>query len=75
VIIKKGSRDKLYELMNNSGFGVVSLYHTMIDQILQKEFPDSYFISKRILNLPVHQDADQQEIKIMVETLLRYILN
>ena len=73
IIINKGSRDQLYELMNRSGFGVVSLYHTMIDQISKKEFPNSDFISKRILNLPVHQDADQEELKNMIGTLTQLI--
>lgn len=73
ILIKTVSRDKLYEKMNDAGFGVVSLYHTMIDLIAEGEYPKSHFVAKRILNLPVHQDADLIQIKAMVKTLLEKI--
>jgi dTDP-4-amino-4,6-dideoxygalactose transaminase len=73
ILIKTVSRDKLYEKMNEAGFGVVSLYHTMIDLISESEYPISHFVAKRILNLPVHQDADAIQIKAMVKTLLQQV--
>ena len=73
ILIKTVSRDKLYEKMNGAGFGVVSLYHTMIDLIAEGEYPKSHLVAKRILNLPVHQDADPIQIKAMVTTLLEQI--
>ena len=73
ILIKTVSRDQLYEKMNEAGFGVVSLYHTMIDLIAENEYPKSHFVAKRILNLPVHQDADYIQIKAMVKTLLEEI--
>jgi dTDP-4-amino-4,6-dideoxygalactose transaminase len=73
ILIKTVSRDKLYEKMNEEGFGVVSLYHTMIDLIAESEYPKSHFVAKRILNLPVHQDADPIQIKAMVKMLLEQI--
>lgn len=57
ILISDESRDDLYFKLNDSGFGVVSLYHTLIDSIRESEFPDSHWLSRRILNLPVHQDA------------------
>lgn len=73
ILIKTVSRDRLYELMNKSGFGVVSLYHTMIDLIKESEYPKSHFVAKRILNLPVHQDVDANQIKAMAKMLLEQI--
>jgi len=73
ILIKTVSRDQLYEKMNESGFGVVSLYHTMIDVISDSEYPKSHFVSKRILNLPVHQDVGPIQIKAMVKTLLEQV--
>jgi dTDP-4-amino-4,6-dideoxygalactose transaminase len=73
ILIKTVSRDQLYEKMNEAGFGVVSLYHTMIDSIAENEYPKSHFVAKKILNLPVHQDADYIQIKAMVKTLLEEI--
>lgn len=55
--------------MNDAGFGAVSLYHTLIDQIRENEFPASHQISRRILNLPIHQDAQEEDLHEMVDCL------
>ena len=61
-------RDELYFRMNEAGFGVVSLYHQLVEEI-----DDSYDveqnISSKILNLPVHQDADRNDITKMIELM------
>jgi len=69
IIIHRGCRDDIYQAMNATGFGVVSLYHTLIGEIARPEFPDSHWVSRRILNLPVHQDASHEELTAMVEHL------
>ncbi|MCI9023872.1 MAG: DegT/DnrJ/EryC1/StrS aminotransferase family protein [Dorea sp.] len=69
VIIKRGDRDKIYEIMNEEGYGVVSLYHTMIDELRDNNYDDAEWISKHIINLPVHQDVDKNEIYNLVKTL------
>ena len=66
VLIHNTSRDKLYFTMNESGYGVVSLYHTLIQQIKAAEFSDSHWLSRRILNLPVHQDVSFKALEDMV---------
>lgn len=69
IIIKRGNRDKIYEIMNESGFGVVSLYHTMIEELRTEEHSEACWLSRHIMNLPVHQDCDDTEYKAMIETL------
>jgi dTDP-4-amino-4,6-dideoxygalactose transaminase len=69
VVIRRVSRDLLYEAMNESGFGVVSLYHTMIADLLPNEHPEAHSLAGRILNLPVHQDIDRDSLKALVERL------
>jgi len=64
----KKNRDLVYKEMNEAGFGMVSLYHTMIREINCELFPDSYDLSKHIINFPVHQDIDFIELKDMVYT-------
>jgi dTDP-4-amino-4,6-dideoxygalactose transaminase len=74
VVIASASRDELYHRMNAAGYGVTSLYHTMIDQLDPSRYPDAHWLSRRILNLPVHQDANPTQLPPMVEllaTLLR----
>lgn len=70
VLIRDKSRDELYFQLNQRGFGVVSLYHTLIDPISESEFPDSHWLSRRILNLPVHQDVDSNQLIALVAHLV-----
>lgn len=71
IIIKYGDRDRIYELMNHAGYGVVSLYHTLIRPLKNLEHNDAYELSKRILNLPVHQDVDSNRYGDMVKLLIQ----
>lgn len=73
ILVKRDVRDDLYFQMNDQGYGVVSLYHTLIGQITPQDFPDSYWLSKHILNLPVHQDASQALLTSMVKTLQKLL--
>jgi len=74
IKIKVGNRDKIYELMNQSGYGVVSLYHTLIEPLRNSEHSDALSLSKQILNLPVHQDVNSNEYENMVELLAKYCI-
>jgi len=69
VLIKNVSRDKLYEAINLGGYGVISLYHTMIEQINKEMFPVSHGLSRKIMNLPVHQDLGNKELHELVDYL------
>lgn len=61
VLVRNVSRDKLYEDLNATGVGVVSLYHTLVSAI-GDEFPASHQLERHILNLPVHQDVGPKAI-------------
>ena len=69
VIVKKGSRDRLYHSMNARGYGVVSLYHTLISQIDSETYADSHWLSQRVCNLPIHQDVTADALERMVSTM------
>lgn len=69
VVIRHGSRDAIYEEMNAAGYGVVSLYHTMIGPLRVPEYRASAALSRRILNLPVHQDVATDEYVGMMRLL------
>ncbi len=70
ILIRKGNRDRIYEIMNNQGFGVVSLYHTLIPELRGTGYEESQKISKTIMNLPVHQDADATYYPKLLESLI-----
>ncbi|WP_321475648.1 DegT/DnrJ/EryC1/StrS family aminotransferase [uncultured Paludibaculum sp.] len=69
VLVRPGTRDSLYHSMNQRGFGVVSLYHTLIEQLSAHQYGDAHQVSARILNLPVHQDISEAELEAMVGEL------
>jgi dTDP-4-amino-4,6-dideoxygalactose transaminase len=69
VIINKISRDDLYFSMNKAGFGVVSLYHSLIESLNNSSFTSAQEVSNTILNFPVHQDVDTASIDDMMEKL------
>lgn len=71
IVIKRGNRDKIYEIMNEAGYGVVSLYHTIVEELRTDEYRDALWLSKRILNLPIHQDVDKSMYKGMIDRLIR----
>jgi dTDP-4-amino-4,6-dideoxygalactose transaminase len=73
VLVPNGSRDRLYHEMNAAGFGVVSLYHTLISQVPPQSFPAAVRVSRRILNLPVHQDVSHEALEAMVSELARQL--
>ncbi len=70
VIIRRGDRNRIYEIMNDSGFGVVSLYHTMIEELRNDAHGDACWLAARVMNLPVHQDCDENEYPAMIEALI-----
>ena len=70
IIIKRGNRDKIYEIMNDEGYGVVSLYHTMIEELRNGDHEDACCLSQSIMILPVHQDVDSSEYRGMIDRLV-----
>ena len=69
IRILKGNRNEIYEMMNQAGYGVVSLYHTLISDLRHPEYQVSLDLSKCILNLPVHQDVEIERYSDMIATL------
>jgi len=69
IIIKNYSREKLYFELIDRGVITVSLYYQMIAELPKEEFAHSYSISNSILNLPVHQDIDADDIALINKQL------
>lgn len=65
-------RDGVYFSLNKMGYGVVSLYHTLIDEI-DNSYIIEHAISERILNLPIHQDAEIKYLDSMIKTMISII--
>ena len=72
VIVHSADRNQLYHRLNDSGIGVVSLYHTMDRDVpCIGTFLDAHLLTQRIMNLPVHQDVDPEQIEMASPLLTR----
>lgn len=69
VLLTRSDRLQVYLEMNEKGYGVTSLYHTLIPQLRNAGFTDSERISSCILNLPVHQDVSHDAYRDMLREL------
>lgn len=69
VIVKNYSREKLYYELIDKGVTTVSLYYQMIPELPKEEFCISYAISAAILNFPVHQDIQVEDISFINQQL------
>lgn len=73
VIVENFDRTTLYNKMNEAGFGMVSLYHTMIENLQNSSFGAPAVLAKKIINFPIHQDVEKKDIDAMVDELKRLL--
>ena len=73
ILIIKADKNEFYHKLNAKGFGVVSLYHTMIKDLQKKEYNIANNLGTKILNLPVHQDCDEEALKEMCREIKKLL--
>jgi len=62
ILIKEYDKNMFYHKLNATGYGVVSLYHTMIKPLENEKYNKANYTAQHILNLPVHQDVDEEQL-------------
>ena len=72
VFIKNHNRFQLYNELEAVGIPTVVLYYRMIEELNKNEYPISYEIADTILNLPIHQDIEVEDVKHIAEVLNNY---
>ncbi len=65
VLVHHG-RDEVYHAMNAAGLGVVSLYHTLVDEVRSEH---ARALARQIFNLPCHQDVELDDVPRLVDGL------
>lgn len=66
VYISGDGRDHVYTAMNACGYGVVSLYHTLIEEV-RSLHPELERLSRHIINSPCHQDVGNEDLDGLVD--------
>lgn len=70
LFIQGDNRNAIYHAMNAAGVGVVSLYHTLIEEV-RGSFPRLDALASHITNLPCHQDVPEDSLDGIVEAFER----
>jgi dTDP-4-amino-4,6-dideoxygalactose transaminase len=66
ILISGDERDHVYSSMNRNGYGMVSLYHTLVKEVKQSH-PALHELSRHIINFPIHQDVVTEDLDGLVE--------
>lgn len=69
IRVKDGLREKLYFALIDRGMPTIALYYRMIEDITPEAHPNSHALSRSILNLPVHQDTQANDIQLLCDAL------
>lgn len=69
IIVKDGQREPLYFKLTDRGVPVIALYYRMIDPITKGNYGDALYVSANILNLPVHQDIETEDLELIAREL------
>lgn len=73
IIIEDGLREKLYFWLIERNVLLIALYYRLINPLQNEKYRTMQNISDNILNLPVHQDMDKENLTIIVELLKKGI--
>jgi dTDP-4-amino-4,6-dideoxygalactose transaminase len=75
VLIHNSKREKIYYELIDRGVHTMALYYRMIPQIDKNIFQTSYEVSESILNFPIHQEMEENDLDLMAEAFNRIIKN
>ncbi|WP_198120663.1 DegT/DnrJ/EryC1/StrS family aminotransferase [Massilia rhizosphaerae] len=72
IRVKHGKREPLYFHLMSKGMTMIALYYRMIDQLRCEEHALAVEISSQILNLPVHQDTNLEDVYAICREIRAY---
>jgi dTDP-4-amino-4,6-dideoxygalactose transaminase len=72
ILVKHGKREPLYFHLMSKDMTMIALYYRMIDQIRVEEHALAFEISSQILNLPVHQDTNLEDVHAICREIRAY---
>jgi len=73
ILIKSKSRHDVYQGLIREGVETMALYYQLIDSIQEEVYPLSHEISHKILNLPIHQDVNEDDLHVIADKLYKVL--
>jgi dTDP-4-amino-4,6-dideoxygalactose transaminase len=74
ILIKNNLREKLYFLLIKLDMPVVALYYRLIEPLMIDKFEQMQYVSNNILNLPIHQDVDKEDLLFLVKLIKQALM-
>ena len=68
---EKINRDYVFHSMRDLGIQVVFLYYSLSEKITISKYPSAHFLSKNILNLPINEDLNNEQIEYICSSLVK----
>lgn len=66
VAVSSELREPLYFALMDRGIPLTALYYRLISQIDEESFPTSIQLANSILNFPVHQDVNEEQVAVII---------
>jgi dTDP-4-amino-4,6-dideoxygalactose transaminase len=73
ICVADNRREKLYFYLLDRELLTTALYYRLIDELDPKRYSTSFEVANSILNLPVHQDTNESDLKILVREIGKFI--
>jgi dTDP-4-amino-4,6-dideoxygalactose transaminase len=70
ILVDNGLREKLYFWLLDNDIPLIALYYNLITPLNGKRFSHMKFLSNNILNLPIHQDIEEEELNKLVKLII-----
>ena len=69
ITVKDAQREPLYFKLIDRGVPAIALYYRLIESIENGNYDDALYVSENILNLPVHQDIEAEDLELIAREL------
>lgn len=63
-------RDKVHKSLYRKGYLLQAIWDELPEDITEEEFPDSHYLRRRVLVLPVHQDIERRHLDAILKAIL-----
>ena len=69
IVVKDNLREKIYFWLIDRDMTLIALYYRLIEPLKSDEFKQMHYLSNNILNLPIHQDIEKNELRALVRLI------
>jgi dTDP-4-amino-4,6-dideoxygalactose transaminase len=72
ILVDNGLRERLYFWLIDKNITLIALYYRLIPALQIEKYANMQKLSNSILNLPIHQDIDEEELRKIVNKIIEF---